>query len=58
MDKEAKNYQQLTQKLRYQISGLRKAGISSRGSKDNMSAFSTVSRYTKRNVTASDPYHQ
>jgi IS30 family transposase len=54
MNKQNKNYQQLTRELRYQISALRKAGMSVRGVASIVGVhFSTVSRELKRNVSAS-----
>lgn len=51
MNKQNKNYQQLTQELRYQISALRKAGMSVRAVAEIVGVhFSNVSRELNRNV--------
>jgi IS30 family transposase len=53
MKNQNKHYQQLTQEPRYQISALRKTGMSLRGiAKEVGIHFSTVSRELRRNVTA------
>lgn len=53
MIKQNKHYQQLTQEPRYQISGLRKAGMSLRDIAHEVGVhFSTVSRELRRNATA------
>jgi IS30 family transposase len=52
MNNQNKHYQQLTQEPRYQISGLRKAGMSLRAiAKEVGVHFSTVSRELRRNAT-------
>jgi IS30 family transposase len=52
MNKQNKHYQQLTRELRYQISALRKAGMSVRAIAAIVGVhFSTVSRELSRNVT-------
>jgi IS30 family transposase len=54
MNKQNKHYQQLTRDLRYQISALRKAGMSVRAVAEIVGVhFSTVSRELNRNVTIS-----
>lgn len=54
MNKQNKHYQQLTRDLRYQISALRKAGMSVRGIASIVGVhFSTVSRELNRNMTES-----
>lgn len=54
MNKQNKNYQQLTQELRYQIFALRKAGMSVRGVAEIVGVhFGTVSRELNRNMTES-----
>jgi len=54
MNKQNKNYQQLTRELRYQISALRKAGMSVRAVASIVGVhFSTVCRELNRNVTVS-----
>ena len=53
MNKQNKHYQQLTRDLRYQISALRKAGMSVRAVAGIVGVhFSTVSRELNRNMTA------
>ena len=53
MNKHNKHYQQLTQEQRYQISGLRKAGMSTRAISQEVGVhFSTISRELLRNQTA------
>jgi IS30 family transposase len=50
MNNHNKHYQQLTQEQRYQISGLRKAGMSARAISQEVGVhFSTVTRELKRN---------
>jgi IS30 family transposase len=52
MNNQNKHYQQLTQEPRYQISALRKAGMSLRGIAQEVGVhFSTVSRELRRNAT-------
>ena len=52
MKQQNKHYQQLTRDLRYQISALRKAGMSVRAVAEIIGVhFSTVSRELNRNVT-------
>jgi IS30 family transposase len=52
MNNQNKHYQQLTQEPRYQISGLRKAGMSLRAIAQEVGVhFSTVSRELNRNET-------
>lgn len=52
MNNQNKHYQQLTQEPRYQISGLRKAGMSLRAIANEVGVhFSTVSRELRRNAT-------
>jgi len=54
MNKQNKYYQQLTRELRYQISALRKAGMSVRKIANIVGVhFSTISRELNRNKTAS-----
>ncbi len=54
MINQNKHYQQLTQEPRYQISGLRKAGMSLRAIAQEVGVhFSTVSRELRRNATES-----
>jgi IS30 family transposase len=53
MNNQNKHYQQLTQEPRYQISGLRKTGMSLRDIAHEVGVhFSTVSRELRRNATA------
>ena len=53
MNTHNKHYQQLTQEQRYQISGLRKAGMSTRAISQEVGVhFSTISRELLRNQTA------
>ena len=52
MNNQNKHYQQLTQEPRYQISALRKAGMSLRAIAEEVGVhFSTISRELRRNVT-------
>jgi IS30 family transposase len=52
MNKQNKHYQQLTQEPRYQISGLRKAGMSLRAIAAEVGVHSsTVSRELRRNAS-------
>ena len=55
MKKQNKHYQQLTQEPRYQISALRKAGMSLRSiAKEVGCHFSTISRELRRNATGAN----
>lgn len=52
MNNQNKHYQQLTQELRYQISALRKTGMTVRAIADAVGVhFSTISRELRRNAT-------
>lgn len=56
MNNQNKHYRQLTQELRYQVSALRKAGMSLRGVSEIVGVyFSTISREIQR-ISSKDGY--